>query len=327
MIERVFLSMPAWAAFSGRGGIVRDRIRQRRLKKRGALPVYDLPPDGKLAYDEHLSRLGLSAGEPLLVISARNLGNNLRIIAYRRGEALMQLLGEGAETGRRPYWCLCCVDGGRLEAHRLRFDADAIGEIDGRTGNRGRAGRIQWALSGQPLLWDGRFRSNDVLLNTYDLRHIYNTETGQGRHGARSQEGHNAADLITTLVRTDSAAAVRQKAGQLGLRPERHYFHSAIGLDRRGDVVLVQCHGSFRRVAETLRAAGAAHAIELDEGGSVSAHLVYQPREGTQLQDHRILASHYFRPRASALLVFKLRAEQSPRGLYLPVKEDADLGR
>jgi len=88
-----------------------------------------------------------------------------------------------------------------------------------------------------------------------------------------------------------------------------------------------RCPGSYERVAETLSNAGATHAIELAQGGSVSTHFVYQQKRQSGLIDSRIFASHYFRACASALLVVKLLAEgKHGAGAYVPVKEDSTLG-
>lgn len=94
-------------------------------------------------------------------------------------------------------------------------------------------------------------------------------------------------------------------ASQRGYQRERHYLHNAIGVTEDGkEVVIVQRHGSFEDVAETLANAGAFRAIELDQGGSCSVMM----GGSNQFSPGRIIfASHYFRPRGLALLVFKLK--------------------
>jgi hypothetical protein len=315
MIEEAYLSVPGWQELNGRGGIVRDHLRGRGKR----LPWYDLDSGAKLTCDEHLGRLGLAPDDPLLIVGARNLGNNLRVIAYKDQKGLLQVEGEAAGKGERSYCCLCRMDDGTLEAHELRFSGERICSIDGAAG--GERPGIRWALSGQPLLWGGETDSDEIIRTTYDLRHYYRIPTGPGRFGARSQEGAVAEEIITLLVETDDAGRVREYAAGLGLQPEESYLHSAVGLTASGDVIIVQAHGSFESVAEALRREGATHAIELDEGGSVSTHFVYKRDGQVSIAESRIFASHYFRDRASALLIFKLFQQKDDRP-FVPVLEE-----
>jgi hypothetical protein len=316
MVKEVFLSIPRWRELNGRGGIVRDRTRGRGKK----LPWYDLDSGAKLTYDDHIGQLGLAPEDPLLIIGARNLGNNLRIIAYMKNKGILQVEGEEAGKGERPYHCLCLMDSGKLEAHELLFKGDRISSIDG-TGAGKRPG-IRWALSGQPLLWGGEADTDTIIRATYDLRHFYRIPTGKGRFGSRSQEGDIAEEIITLLMDSDDAVKVRAYAAKLGLQPEKSYLHSAVGLSGSGDIIIVQEHGSFETVAETLRREGATHAIELDQGGSVSTHFVYKQDGQGAIGESRIFASHYFRDRASALLVFNLCRQKDDKP-FVPVREEA----
>jgi hypothetical protein len=56
----------------------------------------------------------------------------------------------------------------------------------------------------------------------------------------------------------------------------------------------------------------------------LSTHFVYQQRDQQKIGESRIFASHYFRPQASALLVFNLFA-QGEAEPFIPVQEDASL--
>ncbi len=249
-----------------------------------------------------------------------NLGNNLRIIAYRDGKGILQVDGEEAGKGERSYCCICRMDDGNLRAHELRFNGERVSSIDGAPA--GKNSGIQWALSGQPLLWGGKTDADQIIRTTYDLRHYYRIPSGKGRFGARSQEGEIAEEIITLLVETDNAAEVREYAARHVLQPEESYLHSVVGLAGNGDVIIVQGHGSFEAIAETLRREGATHAIELDEGGSVSTHFVYKQSGQKTIGESRIFASHYFRDRASALLVFNLFAQDDDKP-FVPVQEVA----
>ncbi|GAG96491.1 unnamed protein product, partial [marine sediment metagenome] len=156
MLEKAFLSVPKWHELNGRGGIVRDRTRASQRAPGEPLPIFDLAREGKPAYDQHLALLGLAPNDPLVVIGARNLGNNLRIVAYKKEKGLLQLFGEDADKGDRLYWCLCYMSQGNLEPHTLKFKEGRISAIDGMCVEFGSETGIIWALSGQPLLWEGR---------------------------------------------------------------------------------------------------------------------------------------------------------------------------
>ena len=263
---------------------------------------------------------------PVLVVGARNLGNNLRIIAYKKGKGLLQLKGEDADRGERDYFCLCNMEDEGIRPFTLRFMRDRVSHVDGDKVSAQTENRMLWALSGQPLLWNGVMDEDAVILNTYDLRHYWRIPTGEGRFGARGQAGKIVEELVTPLVEGVGVDEIKAKAAKLGLPREVDYLHSAIGTSAQGDLVLVQAHGSFEQVADKLQKAGATHAIELDEGGSVSTHFVYQDRKQKTISDSRIFASHYFRARASALLLFRLVVEKGERLSYVPTHEDSELG-
>ena len=326
VVEAAFLSVPAWDELNGHAGIVRDRTRAENMAPGRKLPIRDFSPGVKPPYDEHLSKLGLLPNDPLVVIGARNLGNNLRIVAYRKGKGLLQLRGEDAHKGQRDYHCLCCMKGGAMEAHTLRFkEQGQISHMDGEPVDPIKAPSVQWALSGQPLLWNGETNLDTIILNTYDLRHVWEIRAGVGRFGTRAESGKAVEDLVTTLVETDDVSQVKALAEELDLPRENNYFHSAIGISQEGNLVIAQLHGSFERVADRLKKAGATHAFELEEGGSVSTHFINKKKGQQAIGQSRIFASHYFRPKASALLILKVAFEEGDPP-YVPVEEDSTLG-
>jgi len=279
-VAQAFLSVPRWDSLNARGGIVRDRRRSAKVAAGKPLPAFDVSSDAKLPYDLHLAELGLSPRDPLIVVGARNLGNNLRIVAYKKEKGLLQLFGEDADKGERDYFCLCYMHGGAVEPHTLRFAGGRISDVDGKTVSPDTEATVRWALSGQPLLWNGKTDEHAIILNTYDLRHFWHIPTGEGRFGERGHAGELVEELATILVATGDANALKERAAELGMQREQDYLHSAIGVSEEGNLVLAQLHGSFELVADRLRKAGATHAIELEEGGSVSTHFVYQ--KGTQ---------------------------------------------
>jgi hypothetical protein len=326
VVEAAILSVPEWDKLSGHAGIVRDRTRAEIIAPGKELPIRDFAQGVKPPYDEHLSRLGLCPNDPLVVIGARNLGNNLRIVAYRKGKGLLQLRGEDAHKGERDYHCLCSMGTGAVEAHTLRFkEKGQISHMDGEPVEAAAAAPIQWALSGQPLLWNGETNLDTIILNTYDLRHVWKIRTGEGRFGTREESGKAVEDLVTMLVESGDVDQVKGLAEELDLPRENDYFHSAVGVSQEGNLVIAQLHGSFERVADRLRKAGAIHAIELEEGGSVSTHFISKRMEQETVSESRIFASHYFRPKASALLILKVAFEEGTPP-YVPIEEDSTLG-
>ena len=256
VIDNCFLSIPRWDILNGGGGIVRDRSRISKIAPGSSLPFFGVPSDAKPEYDTHLNDLNLSVQDPIIVIGARNLGNNLRIIAYKKGKGLLQLLGEDTDKSKRDYFCLCYVGNGEMRPHKLRFANEQISHIDGRSVAKDKEEPIIWALSGQPLLWNRRTNLNNIILNTYDLRHFWRIPTGEDRFGAQGHTGDLVEELVTLLVDTGSVSAVKEKAEELHLQREENYLHSAIGVSSDGSLLIAQLHGSFESVARTLKKAG-----------------------------------------------------------------------
>ena len=185
---------------------------------------------------------------------------------------------------------------------------------------------LQWALSGQPLVWNGALGHRDeILAYTYDLRHFYAMPAAYSGKERREERGGPARELITFWTQNSHlppkqlARKVAEEARRKRYPRERHYLHSAIGLTESSDPIVAQMHGSFEDVGKVLLAAGAQWAIELDEGGSVSTNLGGHE----SIAAGRVFASHYFRPRGTALLVFTLRVDPQER---LPIRENSRLG-
>ena len=185
---------------------------------------------------------------------------------------------------------------------------------------------MAWATSGQPLVWDGRpIGIDSIIPYTYDLRHVW-VMPGQrvGRMGHRPYAGAAIEEMVDLFMAMSDrpseevARALTALAEQRGYPRERNYLHSAIGISQDGETVIsVLRHGAFEDVAGSLIHAGAYRAIELDQGGSCGVLL-----GGTKELDsgRTTLASHYFRPRGTALLVFEL--DRSPEEA---IREDGGL--
>lgn len=312
------LSFPAWDSVAKTNGLCRDNIRaqahtslQRNAKEtpltaRKALPYRSY--DGEVclvSHTRHLQQAGLNLDDPWFFVSARNLGNNLRIVAWTKERGLFELNGEEAVSSGRVYTCLCRTESG-LEIDRLTFCAN--GPLI-----RGRAPTgLLWACSGQELVWDGKPNPIErIIPYTYDLRHVWQVPVSEtpGADGLKgsSKELEEMIDLFVQLSGRppeEIAKELIKAAAERGFERASDCLHNAVGITQDGrEAVFVQCVGTFEDVAGRLIQAGAWRAIELDQGGSCV--WMISDREHS---DGRVLAiSHYHRPRGLAALVFRLK--------------------
>lgn len=309
LITDCHLSIPWWDELKGRNGYCRDKERASQDPNAptfvtgsdpqgNPLSMFRLPyrsyDEGicLLPYEDHLQRLGLKPEDPWLVIGARNLGNNLRIIGWRRDKGLLELNGEDAT--KREYHCLCKRKAKSLSIEKVKFSKEGkpfseLGESD-----------LVWAVSGQNLLWDGKTADiEQIIPYTYDLRHVWEIPAG-----GPLEEMMDKFMAVANLLPQEAASELMNFAASKNYRRECNYLHSAVGISEHGETIsIVQQHSRFEDIAETLKHADAYRAIELDQGGSCSIMI-----GGTRsFRPGRIIfASHYFRPRALSLIVFRL---------------------
>jgi hypothetical protein len=302
-IRKCHLSIPAWDMINGTVGFCRDHKR--------AEPGQPLPYRGYdhetclFSYEEHLRRLHLTSKDPWLLIGARNLGNNLRIIGYNSELGLLELKGEMAASSCREYTCLYSTHSDKQAIDRITF-------TEGKPRLSGIPAEISWAISGQELVWDGVPAPIErIIPYTYDLRHVWNMP-GElvDDMGPRPYAGDSIEELIGCFMELEErpnheiAGRLMELAAEKGYVRERNYLHNAVGISKEGDMlIIVQRHGAFEEVAQTLIQAGAWRAIELDQGGSCS--VMMGDAEGFDV-GRTIFASHYFRPRGLSLLVLHL---------------------
>jgi len=317
IIETPYLSVPGWDYLNGRNGYCRDSIRAKcdslaKADENGIVPYrgYD-EPLSVFPYSSHLQALNLKPEAPWLLVGVRNLGNNLRIVGYKsdknESQRLFQLSCENAHKNDAVEYSCLCMKEGKLSIERLKF-LNKIPSVNG----------ISWAFSGQELLWDGKPISTDnevinkVLPYTYDLRHIWRDEKADNIE-QNPKWMHPMVDAFVENLHkspkdlSDAIISIKEELESkklFVLKRECHYLHSAIGVSEDGkNIIIVQRHGKLEDVAKTLKDAGANRAIELDQGGSCCVMM----RGDKDFTSGRIIfASHYFRPRAIALLVFKL---------------------
>lgn len=304
LLAEPLLSIPAFETLRGGLGFCRDTVRARIDPNwHGELPyrAYSVEPCLR-SYEKHLESLGLASADPWLLVGARNVGNNLGYVAWTRERGLLELYGEHAARGRA-YFCLCRTQERRLQLRSLRF-----------TGREGAPDipDLDWAVSGQPLVMNGEVVPlSRIAAEAYDPRHLWRLPGERmelmGPHPYRGREIERYADFWVERMHepweTAGRALVRY-AEDHGWPRQRDYLQSAMGLTRdESTVIFVQRHGTYEEVAQTLLHAGAWNALELDQGGSCSFVLGGSARFPT---GRTLLASHYFRPRALALLALRL---------------------
>jgi hypothetical protein len=121
------------------------------------------------------------------------------------------------------------------------------------------------------------------------------------------EEMINQFVLLKDRPDEEITAELQQLANERGYDRQQNYLHSAVGVTEDGEsLVIVQRHGAFEDVAQSLINAGVSRGIELDQGGSCST--IVGDSNPDFPSGRTLMASHYFRPRALALLVFRLAA-------------------
>jgi hypothetical protein len=303
LLKAVHLSFPKWSDMVAchSKGFVRDPQRAAPSKK---LPYRDYDPSFLLPYDEHFRLLNIPADTPLLAIGNGNLGNNLRFIAYSQVQGLFALPGEDTIDSNREYACLFVDPEGQLVIEKQIFPK---GKPKSDLG-------INWATSGQPIVWD-----SDVvpiyenITEFYDLRHVFHLPTEAQIDEATKRVARKQLDELMAvymdvfpLQHQEANARLIRKVMELNLKREPNYLHSAIGMNAES-VFVVQRHGLVEDIARTLVNLRAERALLLDQGGSVGTYFRSNPRlEGEFLPGSFIFTSHYFRNRRLSIIVFVL---------------------
>lgn len=300
------ISVPHWSEIAvdpANRGVVRHGVAQ---------PIAYLPSEMKEPYALHAEPFLNRGAKNLLVWGIRNAVQNLFLPLFdrRRSPTLLCRVDEPWTT--ETYAGLLRGADGRLELNEIRFaqshDANEI-EIQTRSplGLWTRRDDVEFAVTGQPLLWDGQLSTLESLAaRSYDLRHVYRLNWESNRHAPRMADAH--ADLMQQLIERletsveDRAAAISNAAARHGLKEQDGYLHSSLGMRLNGDLILLAHHGSLREVSAVQKEAGATRAILLDNGGSVGYILF---RESSP-EPITLMSSSYFRSRGHATLVAEL---------------------
>lgn len=206
-IHRVHLSHPDWSQDQIRHsyGIVREfrrachylnqgqtqyfTVREKfRLDEARRFLIADRAPriyhvDSRRTYSQHIRNAiaDLKSSQAVIAIGNGNLLSNLGIAGYSRkqtGEALRLHVAWEEKRIQKDwlYSCLYCTQDGEYGIAKFNLnDMDAIS-----------AKNIAWLTSGQPILWGGEpAKTEDLVAETYDIRHVYKLRATVGDDAAR----------------------------------------------------------------------------------------------------------------------------------------------
>ncbi|MEO8483865.1 MAG: hypothetical protein ABI634_16770 [Acidobacteriota bacterium] len=222
--------------------------------------------DAKVPMTELLRQVGVVGADGrsarrAIAISNRNLGTNIGVVAWQRGETprVFRVLDDPSDTPA--YSCLTLWRSGGLSIEDLRFDFTHERVFDAFDG-RDLSDDIDWATFGQRVLRDRALVGIDEIAGQfYDARHVlafdHRREAGEAiRRGL--YEGYPKS-FASNVLRAWREQGV----------PRSRYFHNAIGFSSDA-LLVVQREGTVEEIGAALLAAGADDGIILDNGGSVA---------------------------------------------------------
>lgn len=346
------LSIPGWAEIAAapdNRGFLRHGVKRAKSHIR---------PELKLPYEEHVRALPAEYTGNLLLWGTRNSMQNLLLPAYH-AERDPKLLRRVDEPWRCSiYHALVRHGDGRIAIEAVRFSSKGGIEPDGielrADDGKWRAQEdVVWAVVGQPLVWDGALPPiGSLAAMTYDLRHVW--KLAWEPHQSCLREARIHEKLMHEFMAHLSAATETRAAILSDIAREHHlqiedgYLHSSLGLDARGNLILLARHGSLTEIGRELSEAGARRAILLDNGGSVGYAIfkVEAPAEaGTstdlsgirtavravgEIPGVRISAptfignGSYFRPKGHALLAARLTVDPAAAQASRPTRIDLE---
>ncbi len=259
---------------------------------------------GRLSPKEHLNQLtregiDLDHGQPLMVVSTRNVMSNLRCIAYLAEKPGYAQVSEEVIPSR-PYHILGLDRSGKL----------SIGSFDTHSED---PSQFSWFLSGVPVLWgDGSEEElfQRIVTEASDHSHIWRIH--RGNHPFATDESRKIwEELQSIFVRTlgDPRESAYEDlvslAEKKNLEREDLYLHNILGVDRDG-TRLYQLIGIGRleELGQRIHRMGATHAICVDNGGSP---VVLNYSKGYGHEPIQEFAAPNHRPMGTAYLVIQLK--------------------
>jgi len=277
-------------------------------------PVRLYDQKSRKTYPNHISACRITLDkdkkEAVLAIGNGNLLSNLGIVGYIKGTDSTRFLKTAWEdkriTNGWQYTCFHCSKNpktGKAGIEKVSFqDGKPTPDLN-----------HDWIASGQPILWNGIVSNpEDLIAETYDFRHIYQLRATVGSHKETKDAYEKIQEYMSfwmdvfqdgNLTQEMAAQKLKREAYRKAFSIECRYLQNALGVDRSGNLYVVQKHGTMRDIAQTLKQMGAERAILLDQGGSVG--VFYQSPKYCKEGDF-ITRSRDLRPTRLCILVFKV---------------------
>lgn len=335
-IHQAYLSVPRWKEMSDPASAANQGFVRHDSDK----AVDHLPKGFKVTYAEHVKEYLNSEDDPegknkraVIVFGARNGFQNLLLPLFNaeREPSVLHRLDEPLQSAT--YHALCAFAGKQSEKvqfrmERLRFTASGKNRtvevdqpIDGEV--------IQWAVTGQPILWDGEVPPIALLAaNTYDLRHIWHLlwEEWQIKEWPECHDHKRIHDKLMSSFLAKLEAPITERASELariaageGLAVETGFLHSSVGIAADGSLNLLLMTGSVQDIGRAHKCLGSQRAILLDNGGSCGVGIwtmrswqsgKWANAKAEDLPQPTFIGNNtYFRPRAHATVVIELNSD------------------
>ncbi len=339
-VKDVFLSVPFWDELSdpshdANKGFVRHGGVEEAMEyvPRAWKPPYAVHVQNYLTHiDDPIGK----QPKTLLVFGTRNTFQNLGLPGWcaAKRRPLLRRLDEPWQSWT--YHAFCKLSDGQMGIEEVKFvSTQSNGEPDSIVfvgSHQGENRKVEWAIVGQPVLWDGAVPPlEQMVARTYDLRHIWHLgwERWQREKWCAFQRHKEIHDALMTAFMTnlnksveDRANALKSIAEREHLAPEDRFLHSSLGVKPDGSLVVVMMHGSLRDVGCAHQSLGSQRVILLDNGGSVGvaywSQKTFTDRSngtwGTDVTDRPSPTATfgngtYFRPRGHATVVVELKED------------------
>jgi hypothetical protein len=278
--------------------------------KRVLNPTNGYDESGRRLYHKHANHTP-KEGRALLAVGNGNLLSNLGIVGWseRTSNEADSRLWKVAWEDRRidsgwEYSCFYVTEDLSTGVARFGLKGGTVQTSENIHG------KLKWVTSGQPILWDRNVANpEDLIAETYDVRHIYRLRTTVGTPSQQEQARKIVADFthlwVDQLDRpfVKATKVLNDFAAEHRLVLENRYLMNALGVDEEGRIYIVQQQGSMAEIAQTLRDRGATRAILLDQGGSVGTFYAHWKHceDGCF-----IMRSRDLRPHRLCILVFEV---------------------
>jgi hypothetical protein len=267
--------------------------------------------EGRLSPDAHIAQLvneGRLAdeGQPLLVLSARNVLSNLRCIGFARGltEHPLAVVDERFDSAR-PF-------------HVLAARADGRHFIELWDPKKPIPDEIEWFVSGVPTLWDLESEQQvfeRLVPEAADHSHVWRLPRGNNPMATRETLAQWSAlheIFVSTLAleRGEAFEGLCAYAKREGLEREDGILHNIVGIDDNGNLLQLIAIGRLEELGARLRRLGAIRALCIDNSGSSVVRFRPAAKSGAPPLFIQLAAAPNHRPLGTAYLVLELASPE-----------------